>query len=136
MGATKVLLDTNILISALGWESKPKEIFQKCIEGKLELVTSPEQIVELKKVLDYPKFNLTEKQKEIFIAIILEIATIAEITGKIKIILEDPDDDIIIESAVVGNANYIITGDSHLLKLKKFAGISIITAAEFLNSIS
>ncbi|MBI4152631.1 hypothetical protein HY495_02875 [Candidatus Woesearchaeota archaeon] len=47
MGKTKVLLDTNILISALGWSGKPKVIFEKCLHGELELVTSPNQIEEL-----------------------------------------------------------------------------------------
>ena len=52
MGKTKVFLDTNILISALGWKGKPKVIFERCLHGELELVTSPNQIEELIKVKD------------------------------------------------------------------------------------
>ena len=132
MEKTKVLLDTNILISALGWNSKPKEIFLKCIAGELKLVTSPEQIEELRQVLGYPKFSFSEEQKETFISIILEIAAMVEITGKVKVIKDDPDDDVILETALVGEADYIISGDSHLLKLKEFAGIKILTTKEFL----
>ena len=131
MGKTKVILDTNILISSLGWNGKPRAIFQKCMDGKVELVISPPQIEEMRRVMDYPKFKFTAEQKETFIAIILEIATMVEITGKVKIIKEDPDDDIIVESAVVGNVDYIISGDPHLLKLKQFVGIKIVTAHEF-----
>ena len=84
MEKTKVLLDTNIFISALGWNSKPKEIFLKCIAGELKLVTSPEQMEELRQVMDYPKFNFSEEQKEAFISIILELAEMIKITGKLK----------------------------------------------------
>jgi len=132
MGKTKVLLDTNILISALGWSGKPKVIFEKCLHGELVLVTSPNQIEELRRVMDYPKFNFTEEQKATFVSIILEIATMVEITGKVKVIIDDPDDNAILETAIVGNANYLISGDPHLLKLKEFARVKIITASEFL----
>ena len=132
MGKTKVLLDTNILISALGWSGKPKVIFEKCLHGELELVTSPNQIEELERVMDYPKFNFTEEQKATFISIILEIATMVEITGKVNIIVDDPDDNAILETAIVGNVQYLISGDPHLLKLKEFAKVKIVTASEFL----
>src|SRR3990167_9304780 len=108
MGKTKVLLDTNILISAISWSGKPKVIFEKCLHGELVLVTSPNQIEELRRVMDYPKFNFTEEQKATFVSIILEIATMVEITGKVKVIIDDPDDNAILETAIVGNANCLI----------------------------
>lgn len=132
MGKTKVFLDTNILISALGWEGKPRAIFDKCLHGELELVTSLSQIEELKRVMEYPKFKFMEEQKEKFTSIILELATIVEITGKIKIIEEDPDDDAMLETAITGNVEYIVSGDIHLLKLKEFARLKIVTPSEFL----
>ena len=132
MGKTKVLLDTNILISALGWSGKPKVIFEKCLHGELVLVTSPNQIDELKRVMDYPKFNFSEEQKATFISIILEIATMVEITGKVNVVVDDPDDNAILETAIVGNVQYLVSGDPHLLKLKEFAKVKIVTASEFL----
>ncbi len=132
MGKTKVFLDTNILISALGWKGKPRVIFEKCLHGELELVTSPNQIDELKRVMDYPKFNFTEEQKAIFISIILEIARMVEIPGKVKVIVDDPDDDAMLETAIVGNVDYLVSGDQHLLNLKEFAKVKIVTASEFL----
>ena len=63
MGKTKVLLDSNIFISALGWNGKPRVIFEKCLHGELELVTSASQLDELMRVMDYPKFKFTEEQK-------------------------------------------------------------------------
>ncbi len=132
MGKTKVFLDTNILISALGWKGKPRVIFEKCLHGELELVTSLNQIQELKRVLDYPKFNFAEEQKVTFISIILEIARMVEIPGEVKVIVDDPDDDAMLETAIVGNVDYLISSDPHLLKLKEFAKVKIVTASEFL----
>ena len=132
MGKTKVFLDTNILISALGWKGKPRVLFEKCLHGELELVTSPNQIDELKRVMNYPKFNFTEEQKARFLSIILEIAVMVEIPGKVKVIVDDPDDDAMLETAIVGNVDYLISGDPHLLKLKEFAKVKVVTASEFL----
>lgn len=131
MGKTKVFLDTNILISALGWRGKPRVIFEKCLHGELELVTSPNQIDELNRVMDYPRFNFTEEQKATFISIILEMARMVEIPGKVKVVAEDPDDDAMLETAIVGNVDYLISGDPHLLKFKEFAKMKIVTASEF-----
>lgn len=131
----KVVLDTNIFISALGWKGKPRQIFQKCINDELELVTSPQQISELVRVMGYPKFNFTQEEKDTFVSIILEIARLVYITEKVKVIKEDPDDDIILETASVGNVDYIVSGDPHLLKLKEFGKVKMITANEFLEII-
>ena len=128
----KVVLDTNILISALGWNGKPRIIFEKCVDRAIELFICKEQIDELRRVMDYPKFSFTEEQKRTFVSIILEIATLVEITCTLKIIEEDPDDNMILETAIIGGVNIIVTGDPHLLKLKKFGKIKIITAAEYL----
>ncbi len=132
MGKTKVLLDSNIFISALGWKGKPRVIFEKCLHGELELVTSADQLDELMRVMDYPKFNFTEEQKQTMLGIITAIATVVEIPKELKVIEEDPDDDIILETAVVGNADYVVSGDPHLLNLEKFGQIKIVTANEFL----
>src|SRR3989339_1328599 len=127
MGKTKATLDTNILISALGWNGNPRQIFEKIIEGEVELVISEEQFDELSEALNYPKFEFREEQKDRFKALILEIATFVKPIEKISEVKEDPDDNMILETAVAGDAEYIISGDADLLKLKEFRGIKIIT---------
>ena len=61
MGKKKVVLDTNVLISALGWNGKSKEIFRRILRNELELIISSSQLKELQKVMNYPKFDFTEK---------------------------------------------------------------------------
>lgn len=131
----KATLDTNILISALGWKGPPNKAFSKTINGEVELVTSDEQFNELSEVLEYIKFQFTEEQKDRFKALILEIATFVRPVEKIDTVKDDPDDNMILECAVAGSVDYIVSGDSHLLNLKKFRDIKIVTAKQFLEEL-
>ena len=135
MGEKKIVLDTNILISALGWRGKPNEIFRKVINGELELIISKKQIEELQLTLEYPKFSFTESQKSRLLEILLAVARIVENHGKCDLIKDDPDDNVILGSAIENNADFIISGDMHLLRLRKYNNIKIVTAAEFLDII-
>ncbi|MDP3733925.1 MAG: putative toxin-antitoxin system toxin component, PIN family [Nanoarchaeota archaeon] len=132
MGKKKVVLDTNIFISALGWDKEPRKILYRCLTGEFDLVTSTQQLQELQRVINYPKFNFSDEQKQRLMSLILETATVVEVLGIVNIIKEDVDDNIIIETAVVGNAQFIISGDQHLLKLKEFTTIKIVNPREFL----
>ncbi len=135
MGKAKVILDTNVLVSALGWEGFPKEVFLCVIEGKAELFISREQLTELSKVLSYPKLRFTVEQAERFVALLLKVAAFVEPKEKVNVIENDPADNRILEAAVAGNVDYIVTGDSDLLNLKVFNGVKIVTPKEFLQKI-
>ncbi len=131
MGKKKVVLDSNILVSAFGWRGNPHKIFQRVVDGEFELMISAEQLTELTRVLDYPKFSFSEDQKKRFLTLVWECAAVAKISGKFQVILDDPDDDVILETALVSGAD-IVTGDPHLLNLKEYKGVKIYSAAEFL----
>lgn len=135
MGKKKVILDTNILISALGWKGNPRAIFNKVINGKIELIISFKQIGELLRVMEYPKFKFSKEQKDRFLSILLEVSTLVTTTSKLDIIKEDPDDNLILEPANEMKIDYIISGDEHLLKLKEFKGTKIVTAKQFLQLV-
>jgi putative PIN family toxin of toxin-antitoxin system len=132
MGKKKIVIDTNIYISALGWEGNPKRIVDKVIEGEFELILSKTQLEEIKRVLDYPKLGFTDERKKRFLQLLYEIATMVEIKEEVKGVSDDPKDDIILESANEMEIDYIITGEDHLLRLKEFKGAKIIKASEFL----
>ncbi len=135
MGKKKATLDTNILISALGWKGNPYQVFSKFVNEEVELIISDEQFSELSEVLEYPKFQFTEEQKNRFKTLILELATFVKPVEKIDAIKNDPDDNIILEAAVDGNVGYIVSGDPDLLELKEFRGIKIVTARQFLEEL-
>ena len=132
MGKKKIVIDTNNLISALGWEGKSKELFRKVIDKEYDLFISIKQIAELKEVMNYPKFSFSEEQKRKFLEILFESATIVDTKTSLNAVKEDPEDNILLECAVEVNADYIISGDEHLKKLKEFEKIKIISVSEFL----
>ena len=132
--ATKVILDTNILVSALGWQGNPHRILQKVTNGEIELFISHEQFEELTRVLDYPKFNFTEEQKARFKALISAMATFVNPSARLDIVKKDPSDNKILESALVAKVDFIVSGDGHLLALGKLEGMNIVRAGEFLRA--
>lgn len=132
MGKKKIVIDTNNLISALGWEGKSKELFRKVIDKEYDLFISIKQIAELKEVVNYPKFSFSEEQKSKFLEILFEVANIVDTKTNLNVIKEDPDDNILLECATETNADYIISGDEHLKKLKEFRKIKIVSVSEFL----
>jgi putative PIN family toxin of toxin-antitoxin system len=120
MGKKKIVIDTNNLISALGWKGNPRKLLE------------PIKILdELKRVMDYPKFKFTDEQKNKFLQILSEISTIIETKIKLNI-TEDPDDNMFIECALESGADYIISGDGHLKKIEQFKNIKIISVSDFL----
>ena len=132
MGKKKIILDTNIYISALGWEGNPRKIFNKVIEGKYELIISIKQFNEITRVLDYQKFGFTEEQKERFILLLNEIATIVKTKTNVNVVKDDSSDNIILEPAAEIKIDNIVSGDRHLLDLKEFNGAKIVTPQQFL----
>lgn len=135
MVKTKIVLDTNILVSSVGWKGNPSKVFEEIVKGNVELVMSLEQFYEFCRVLDYQKFDFSEDQKNKFKNLILELANFFASKEKVDIIKEDPDDNVILETALAGSVDYIITGDIHLLRLKEFRGIKILKAKEFLEKL-
>ena len=74
MGKKRIVIDTNNLISALGWEGNSRDLLRKVIDKEYEFIISIKQLEELKNVLDYPKFRFSEDQKRKFLEIIFRIS--------------------------------------------------------------
>lgn len=131
----RVVADTNILISGLLWDGNEAEILKMCKTGETDLIISPDIIIELESVLSRNKFSLTKAEIDSAIGEILSISKIVNPRTAVKVMKEDPDDNIILECAIEGNAKLIISGDKHLLDLNKYEGIEILKAKAFLNRI-
>jgi len=126
-----VVLDTNILISAFFWNGNERQVLLKCRMNTLKSVLSSEILDETKRVLQ-KKFALPQEKIDEFIRDVLLFSEIVVIKGEIDVIKEDPSDNIVLETAIRGNADLIITGDNHLLKIKAHKGIIIIQASKLI----
>ncbi|OQX21210.1 MAG: putative toxin-antitoxin system toxin component, PIN family [Candidatus Altiarchaeales archaeon A3] len=130
----RIVLDTNTLISALGWKGGNEwQLLQKCIRQDNKLVLSKSIIEEFTDVIHREKFGfiLTEKKEE-FIEYLTEISDVVKPVRKVKVIKDDPDDDKILECALCSKADYIVSGDDHLLDLKEYKGIKIVRTRKML----
>jgi putative PIN family toxin of toxin-antitoxin system len=128
----KVVLDTNVLISAIAFGGKPRQILEAVFRGEIALFLSEYILDELKAVLERPKFGFPS---EVILTILSELHTIGTfVTPSTRIleIQEDTDDNRIIECAVAARANYIISGDTHLLNLKQYQNVRIVSPDEYL----
>ncbi len=128
----RVTVDTNVLISALGWNGAEAAVMEMVLDGVLELCLSAQILSEFYRVVKYPKFGFAEEEIDGYVGRLLHNAIIVTPTEEIDAVLEDPDDDKIIECAVASKSNYIISGDKHLLRLGEYEGIKIIRAVDFL----
>lgn len=135
MGKAKVVIDTNIIISGIGWNGNPRRVLEKALNQEIEWLISTELFLELAEAMNYPKLGFSESEKEGIQSIIPAIATFVSISEKITL-ARDPKDDKVLECAINGQAEYIITGDKDLLELKSVKGIRILTAKEFLELIA
>jgi putative PIN family toxin of toxin-antitoxin system len=82
------------------------------------------------------KFKFSEEKVQIAIEEVKSFSRLVTISGRLKAVPNDPDDDMVIECAMTGKATHIVTGDKHLLSLLSYQGISIIGASEFLLLLS
>ncbi len=132
----KITVDTNILISGTFWKGASHEIINKAENKEIKLVLSKDILKEYCEVLNYEEIQNKIKDKNLemkrSVEKIVSISIIVFPKEKLNIVKEDPDDNKILECALEGNVNYIITQDNHLLKLKEFRGIKILTPKEFL----
>lgn len=129
-----VVLDTNVIISSIFWIGNSHKIVNLAIEQKITNFTSPELLNELSKVLR-KKFEVSEDKIEEQIALVAKYSQITEPKFKVKAVKEDPSDDKVLECALSCDANYIVSGNWHLLELGTYKGIKIVKPKEFLDLI-
>jgi len=135
MSKPRVVLDTNLLVSAALLEkSVPRQAFELALRSG-EVLSSSQTLTELKEVLACKKFDrfVSQEMRLRFLANFLNLTRPIEITETITA-CRDPKDDKFLELAVSGSATYLVTGDADLLVLHPFRGISILTPSDFVNT--
>ncbi len=127
----RVVLDTNILISAIGFGGKPRQVLALVLARQIEIVSSSMLLAEFDDVVS-KKFPELEYNLRKIIRKIKEKSVIVSPGKSIKL-SRDEDDNRVLEAAVEGSCDYIITGDKDLLNLKNYQNIKIVTVEQFLS---
>ncbi len=135
----KIVLDTNVLVSGTFWTGASYRILSLIDKGEIKFIVSPQimneysRIINSSEILD--KTTINQKARIQSVNRLLQKAIIVEPDEYIEVIKEDKDDNKFIEAAVSGIASHIVTNDKHILKLKEYKGIKILTPEEFLKEI-
>ena len=135
----RVILDTNILISALITKGTPPDIlYQAWLNGEIEVVMTSAQVAEVKDVLGRPRLKQFIRAEETD-AIAENIDAYADVLTDFEVvnISPDPNDNSILAAAIDGKVDLIVSGDrKHMLALGEVRGIPVVTAREAVELIS
>ena len=127
----KIVIDTNTLISGIFWGERPYEVLDLWINGKISLLISEKILSEYIKVIkeiSSKKKSFLYEDWEVFI---LEHSILIQAPSIVNV-CRDPGDNIFLDCAISGEADYIISGDKDLLELQQIKGIKIVNSSIFL----
>lgn len=130
----RVVFDTNILLSAILFGGNPEKLIRLAWERKIRLLISPSILLELVMVLR-DKFRRDDEEAKKAVQMIGSLADLVKPRHRIRVLNDDPDNRVL-ECAAEGKADWIVSGDSHLLTLKEYQGIPILKAVEFLKKFA
>ena len=134
----KIVLDANIFVSSFIGNGNPKAIVKRVSERRDALFITDEIFAELDSVFRKRKFRYPEEIIQYMMAIIKEIGTQITVADSERITTggcRDKDDNKYLECAAAANADYIVSGDIHLLEMKEYCGIKIVNATEYLEIV-
>jgi putative PIN family toxin of toxin-antitoxin system len=128
----RLVLDTNVVVSALFWGGTPRLLLEAGRARRAELFTSTPLLAELTDVLNRRKFE--RKIAASLLTVDQIVDSYAALTSQVRPeltprIAADPDDDVVIGTALAAKADLIVSGDSHLLGLGAYREVLIVTAA-------
>lgn len=134
------VIDTNILVSSvISDKGAPRKVFELWRDGRFTLVSSPELIEEVERVLRYPKIKRRYRLSESDILVFLHLLSIAaKIVPPEPLPLEgipDPSDVKLFLAARAGRAGYLVTGDQALLAMGDFHGVKVVSAEAFVEIV-
>jgi putative PIN family toxin of toxin-antitoxin system len=136
----KIVLDTNTVVSGLLWRGAPRQILDQARSGKITLYTSIELLAELSDVLQREKFAIRLGQADVQADdLVMGFVALVEVIRPLTIqpvVHGDPDDDMVLACALACQADYIVSGDHHLLNLGEYKEISILKGADLLTKIA
>jgi uncharacterized protein len=133
--ALTAVFDTNILFSATGWRGNPYQCVERARVGDIQVVTCVELMEELAGKLEM-KLGFSPEQTFETLADYLGFLRMVTIPKLLDAVPRDPDDNMVLECAIEGDAQYIVSGDKDLLTLRTFRGVQIVRASDFLKNLA
>jgi putative PIN family toxin of toxin-antitoxin system len=128
----RIVADTNVFISALMFDGLPARFLDLAFAGSFVLVTSPVLLDELDDKLR-TKFRVSFEDADQVRSRLERVSEQVSTSPTLSVVEDDPDDDRVLECAIAGRADYIVTGDRHLLNLVSYEQIPILTVREFMD---
>ena len=133
----RVVLDANVYVSSMvNTQGNPKRIISAWQQGAFDVLISHPILDEIGRVLRYPRIAKRHKQDETAIRRLLKLleneAIVVEPTEVLDVIKDDESDNRYLECAATGMAQYIVSGDNHLLEIGEYKGIMILSPAAFI----
>jgi uncharacterized protein len=130
-------VDTNVLISAaLSHSGSPAQIMSLWENEVFEILVSKPILAEYHRVFHYPRLHFSPEKIIRSLRLVQHTAVLVEPVEELHVVSADPHDDKFLACAVAGNASYIVSGDEHLLALKEYRGIPILSPALFMTAIA
>jgi len=129
----KVVFDTNVVASASFWRGKPFDCLIAWAKGQCEAVVSPALLAEYHEIISELRLDYPERQPVEWAEALSQSAVLVFPMDRAAGATGDPEDDMILECALAGEVDFIVTGDKrHLLSIGEFQEIPILSPAEFL----
>lgn len=129
----RIVLDTNVIISALLFDGAPERLVRRLLGGEHQLVTSSFIIAETARILT-AKFGISPRTVKL-LQQLLSSSEEVYFEPYLQVVSDEPDNRIL-ETALTGNADYLVTGDKLLLGLKQFEAVKIVTISQCLQKLS
>lgn len=135
MTPLRIVLDSNVVISGFLFGGPPARLLQHVAGGAAQCFTSLAILDEIRGVLQRPKFGLSPEQALTFVEELHELCQVVTPGARVRAIPADPDDNAVLECAMEAAANLVVSGDSHLLDLRQWRGIRILSPSKAITEI-
>lgn len=133
----KIVVDTNVWVSGLLWKGSPARLLRLAESGRIDIWSSDAIIAEFERVLGYKRIQQQLQKLQLDQSEVMKFAQSLMVVVEQPIIISgriatDPDDDIFLSCALTAGAQYLVSGDRHLLNLREWHSIQIVTVNDFL----
>ena len=133
----KVIFDTNVVASASFWRGAPFDCLAAWAQGRCIAAVSSNLLAEYHETIEELRLDYPSRKCVEWVEALTESAELVFPTDRATGATPDPDDEMILECAVAAEADFIVTGDKkHLLPLREFQGVQIISAVEFMKRLA